>query len=297
MVANSEIVEDITAPKKGKMSEYLTFTKIRLAGLVVFSAVLGYLASVDTVNWITLIALTLGGTFITGAANGLNQIYERDRDDKMNRTKSRPFPQNTMTIKEGYFVCVALGLAGFLLLYFFCNPLTAFLSIGSLLIYAYFYTPLKPITPLAVFVGAIPGALPPLLGFTAGQNTISFIALSWFFIQFMWQFPHFWAIAWKSYDDYLKGGFYLLPLRNGKTKENASTIFFYTVMGLPVSLIPYFFGEGGLYSTIGIFLMNIVFIYFAYRLVLHKSDKAATQLMFASFIYLPIVQILLFINL
>lgn len=297
MVANSEIVEDITAPQKSKMSEYLTFTKIRLAGLVVFSAVLGYLASVDAVNWITLIALTIGGTFITGAANGLNQIYERDRDDKMNRTKSRPFPQKTMTVKEGYIVCIALGLAGFLLLYFFCNPLTAFLSIGSLLIYAYFYTPLKPITPLAVFVGAIPGALPPLLGFTAGQNTISFIALSWFFIQFMWQFPHFWAIAWKSYDDYLKGGFYLLPLRNGKTKENASTIFFYTVMGLPVSLIPYFFGEAGIYSTIGIFLMNIIFIYFAYRLVLHKSDKAATQLMFASFIYLPIVQILLFINL
>lgn len=296
MVANSDIIEENSTPRKSKLSHYLTFTKIRLASLVVFSAVLGYLASVEAVNWITLTALIVGGTFITGAANGLNQIYERERDEKMNRTQGRPFPQKTMSMTEGYIVCFILGLLGFLILYFYCNPLTAFLSIGSLLIYAYFYTPLKPITPLSVFVGAIPGALPPLLGFTAGENTISFMALSWFFIQFMWQFPHFWAIAWRSHEDYLKGGFYLLPLRNGKTKENASTIFFYTVMGLPVSLIPYFFGGLGIYSTIGIFLMNIIFIYFAYKLVVNKSDKAATQLMFSSFIYLPIVQILLFIN-
>lgn len=297
VVTNSEIVEDASAPKKSKIAEYLVFTKIRLAGLVIFSAVLGYLAGTESVNWITLIALTIGGSCITGSANGLNQIYERNRDSQMNRTLSRPIPQNNMSVKEGYIICIALGLLGFLLLYFFCNPLTAFLSIGSLLIYAYFYTPLKPITPLAVFVGAIPGALPPLLGFTAAQNTISFLALSWFFIQFMWQFPHFWAIAWKAHEDYLKGGFYLLPLRNGKTKENASTIFFYTLMGLPVAMIPYFFGEAGIYSTIGVFLMNIVFIYYAYLLLVKKSDQAAIKLMFASFIYLPVVQILLFINL
>ena len=301
MVTNSahkdELQEEVSEKKQNKIADIFVFTKMRLASLVVFSAVLGYLAGTDSVNWISLTALTIGGIFITGSANGLNQIYERNRDIHMTRTQQRPLPQNRMSNTEAYFICLILGISGFLILYFLCNPLTAFLSIGSLLIYAYAYTPLKPITPISVFVGAIPGALPPLLGFTAAQNEISFLALSWFFIQFMWQYPHFWAIAWKAHDDYQKGGFYLLPLRNGKTKENASTIFFYTLMGLPVAMIPYFFGESGLYSTIGVFLMNVVFIYYAYKLLVHKSDQAATQLMFASFIYLPVVQILLFINL
>ena len=283
--------------KTSRFSEYLAFTKFRLAGLVIFSAVLGYLAAAEQVNWITLIALTIGGSLITGSANGLNQIYERERDKRMQRTFQRPLPQQRIGIKEAYTACILFAIAGFILLFWFCNPLTAILSLGSLLIYAYIYTPLKPVTPLAVCVGAIPGALPPLLGFTAADNRIGFAALMWFFIQFMWQFPHFWAIAWRGFEDYQKGGFYLLPLRNGKTRENAAVIFFYTIMNLPVAMLPYFFHITGLYSSIGIFIMNIFFIYFAYKLYSGKSDKEATRLMFASFFYLPVVQILLFLNL
>ena len=295
--AAGEITKEAEDRKASRVLDYLVFTKFRLAGLVIFSAVLGYLAAAEHVNWLTLIALTLGGSFITASANGLNQIYERERDKLMQRTFQRPLPQHRISVKEAYIACILFAIAGFILLYWFCNPLTAVLSLGSLLIYAYVYTPLKPVTPLAVFVGAIPGALPPLLGFTAADNSISFDALIWFFIQFMWQFPHFWAIAWRGHEDYLRGGFYLLPLRNGKTRENAAIIFFYTLMNLPVALLPYFFGISGLYSSAGIFVMNVFFIYYAYRLYSGKSDKDATKLMFASFFYLPVVQILLFLNL
>lgn len=227
---------------------------------------------------------------VTGSSIGMNQIIERDLDKKMKRTQERPLPSGRMNLKEAYTIVSVFLIVGLFLLYL-CNPLTALLGLLSFVLYAFVYTPLKPRTPWAVFAGAFPGALPAMIGVVAFNNEFGLIAGVLFMVQFMWQFPHFWAIAWVAYDDYEHGGFYLLP-STGKTKASAFPGVVYALLLVPFSLIPWVLDLVGITTLIVATLMGLIFFLYAYRLYLTCETKDAKKLMFASFIYLPIIQFL-----
>ena len=256
--------------------------------MVVLSALSGYLfAGGNDLYVITL--LLLGGAFVTAASNGANQIWERDLDKLMNRTCKRPIPTGKLSLKGAYAIVIVLLIAGTLLL-FLINIKCALLGLSAFISYVFMYTPLKTRTPWAVFVGAFPGAIPPFLGAIAATNQFGFLPGILFFIQFTWQFPHFWAIAWVTHEDYQKGGFSLLPSSNGKSKQSAFQIMLYSLALIPISLTPWLFDWTG-YATFYIAsALGILFFLYAYKLFLNLQDSAARKLMFASFVYLPIIQ-------
>lgn len=273
-----------------KISDYGILLKFRLSLLVVFSAAIGYLfALTGSIDWAKFGLLCLGGFMVTGASTALNQVFEKDVDALMPRTANRPLAAGRMSTTEALLTAGILSVLGLGILATF-NLFTAFLGALSLLSYAFVYTPLKKITPIAVLVGAFPGAFPTLIGWVAVTGSISQEALTLFAMQFIWQFPHFWAIAWKAYDDYAKAGFYLLP--NGKKDTNSAfQIVLYCVFLIVVSLFPYFLGMSGIISTIIVMIACIYFLYTAIKLYQNQTDKAALTVMFASFIYLPVSQI------
>lgn len=277
-----------------KRKDILAFTKLRLASLVIFSALLGYAIGAEQIDWLTFTALGLGGTMITAASNGMNQILERQPDGLMERTRNRPLPTQRMSLTFAWALSLSLAVTGMLLLWLFTNPLTCLISLLALLSYVVLYTPLKSKTPLAVFVGAFPGAAPPMLGYVAATGTIDGIALLLFCMQFMWQFPHFWAIAWRLDDDYRKAGFFLLPFPNGRSKANAFQILLYSLSLIPVGLAPYWMNMIGLWAMLGLLLAGILMVIPAMRLYLYSDMKDASRLMFASFFYLPMIQLILF---
>jgi protoheme IX farnesyltransferase len=280
-------------PSKGK--DILAFTKLRLASLVIFSAVLGYVIGADQINWLEFSALALGGTMITAASNGMNQILERLPDGMMERTRNRPLPTGRMSQGFAWALSLSLALTGALILWIFTNPLTCLISILALVSYVLFYTPLKSKTPLAVFVGAFPGAAPPLLGYVAATGTIDAVAVLLFSMQFMWQFPHFWAIAWVAHDDYEKGGYKLLPFSDGRSKKSAFQIFVYSLFLIPVSLLPWALPTSqpmvGDIAAVVTTMAGAVMAWYAYKLYRTCDVKEARRLMFASFFYLPLVQL------
>ena len=271
-----------------KMRDYAAFFKLRLASLVVFSAALGYLIAADTINWLNFTILCFGGFLVTGSSNGFNQIIEVELDRLMERTKNRPIVTGRMTKKEAFIVASIAGLVGILIL-FYLNPLSGILGILALFLYVAIYTPLKQITPWAVFVGAFPGAIPPMLGFVAYTGKFGLEPGLLFALQFMWQFPHFWAIAWKAYEDYKKAGFRLLPSPGGKDQSSAFLILLYCLFMVMVSLLPLAFGLVGAVSSIFILAAGVLMVWPSIQLFRKKTDKAATKVMFASFIYVPIV--------
>lgn len=277
-----------------KLKDYAALSKLRLASLVVFSALCGYLMAADATNWKDLILLLVGGFFVTGSSNGFNQIIEREPDKVMKRTQNRPLPQNRMSVKEAVIVASAMGLLGIILLYLI-NPLSALLGAIALILYTAVYTPMKKETPFAVFIGAFPGAVPPMLGYIAFTGSLDLNAWILFAVQFMWQFPHFWAIAWKLDDDYKLAGFKMLPSGN-RDKSSAYLILVYTLMMIPVSLLPLFFGISGYISAAVILISGILFLLLAIKLFNTLSPKDASRLMFASFIYLPVVQVAMLID-
>lgn len=279
-----------------KISDYIAFTKLRLSLLVLFSAGLGYLIAGQTFNTKTFICLLIGGFCITAASNGLNQIFERELDKMMKRTMGRPLPKDKMSVTEAYILVIFFAVGGSLFLWFGTNPLCTLLSISSLFLYSFVYTPLKRVSSIAVFVGAIPGALPPLLGYVAAKGTIDYMAMLLFATQFMWQFPHFWAIAWRLNEDYGKAGFSLLPFKTGHSKQNAFQILVYTLFLIPVSIVPYFVGYMNLVTAIITVVAGIAFLVPAIRLYRGLSMKAASVLMFSGFLYLPVVQIFMWLN-
>ncbi|MEM9022894.1 MAG: heme o synthase [Bacteroidota bacterium] len=284
---------------KAKIKDYAQFTKLRLASLVVFSASLSYLLAIGSapIDWLKLILLTTGGFLVTGAANGLNQVLERHHDGVMKRTEDRPLPAGRMTVTEGLIVASVMGVVGIWLLWYFLNPLSGVLGALAVFLYAGVYTPLKRVTPFAVFVGAFPGAIPPMLGYIAETGQFGLMAGLLFAVQFIWQFPHFWAIAWKLHDDYAKAGFSLLPSSGGKDKSSAFQALVYTLFLLPISLLPILLNGNGYIATGMVLLSGIWFLWKAVKLFTSCSDAAATKLMFASFVYLPIVQIAYLIHL
>jgi protoheme IX farnesyltransferase len=274
--------------------DFSKLIKFRLTFLVVFSAsvtfLIGSKATGHPINWGHWVKLIIGGFLVTGAANSFNEIIEKDLDKLMKRTKDRPIPAGHLTTGQALILGLIMGIGGTYLLGSL-NLTTGLLSVFSVLFYAFAYTPLKRISPIAVFVGAIPGALPPLIGYVAGYGTIDQIALIVFGIQFVWQFPHFWAIAWVLDDDYKLAGFRLLP--TGKRDAGSAVMTFVsTLILLPVSLLPTFHHFGG-YWVGGVSLVcSLVFLYLALMLLIRRDIRSARMVMFASFFYLPVVQLM-----
>lgn len=278
---------------KSRLRAYSDLIKLRLAALVTFSAVFGYILGDRGVDfgWPGFIGLVLGGFFITGASGAANEILERDLDKLMKRTENRPLPLQLISIQEAVWFTGGISLLGISLLWIFTNPLTTFLGVLSMLLYVFVYTPLKRVGPIAVFVGAIPGAMPPLLGWTAATGSITYEALIIFGIQFIWQFPHFWAIAWVSDEDYKRAGFKLLPSGGGQDLNTAIQIMIYTLFLLPLGLLPSYFGLVGLNSGIVATVCGVLFLAQTFSLMRDCSRRSALKIMFGSFIYLPVVQI------
>lgn len=269
---------------------------MRLASLVVFSAAMTFLLGSQTpINWILFMWLTIGGFLVTGSSNAFNQIMERELDKLMDRTTNRPLPDYRMTLPEAYSIALATGLGGLFILYYFVNVQCGILGTVALFSYVFAYTPLKRITPFAVFIGAIPGAIPTALGYVAASGEISHAAFILFALQFFWQFPHFWAIAWVVNDDYLKAGFELLPTKK-RDKGSAMQTVVYAMALIPVSVLPYLFHISGIYSMIVLLIAALWFLYKAVMLYRELSIEAARKLMFASFVYLPVVLIALVID-
>lgn len=275
---------------KNKVADYAAFFKTRLASLVVFSASIGYLiAAKQEIIWMDLILLSIGGFLLTGSSNGFNQILEVQYDALMERTKNRPLVTGRMSIPESYWVASISGIAGISILWTQLNPLSGILGLLALFIYVVLYTPLKRVTPWAVFVGAFPGAIPPMLGYVAFTGHFGLEPGLLFALQFMWQFPHFWAIAWKADADYKKAGYFLLPSKEGKDQTTTFLILVYTLFMILVSILPLAFKLVNAISTLFFIAGGIVMLVPAIQLFKEKSDKAATKVMFASFIYIPIV--------
>ena len=275
------------------ISDFKEITKMRLSISVVFSSLAGYLLGVETVNIQTLILLAFGGYFMVGASNAFNQIIEKDLDDLMDRTKNRPIPAGRMSVNTAFIIASVFTVFGIIILYTI-NPQTAMFGAISIFLYTSVYTPLKTKTPLAVFAGAIPGAIPFMLGWVAATDDFGIEPGTLFMIQFFWQFPHFWAIGWFLFEDYKKGGFFMLP--TGKQdKGTAVQTIMYTVWTVLVSIIPVFGFTGKLYLTpisgIIVFLLGLGMLYYAVQLFKKMTVKAAKQLMLVSVSYITLLQI------
>ena len=265
--------------------------------LVVFSAAMAFIiGSTGTFDWVRFILLIAGGFLVTGSANAFNQVIEKDLDKLMDRTQSRPLPDSRMKPIEALIVAIILGFAGLFILTYFMNFASGILGLIALLSYTIMYTPLKRVTPFAVFVGAFPGAIPPLLGYVAATGTFDTVAWILFSIQFIWQFPHFWAIAWVLDDDYRKAGFELLPSKGGRDQYSAFQAFIYAFSLIPVGLMPYFFKVSGPIALVVMTLAGLVFAIQAWKLYKNCNIESARRLMFGSFIYLPVVQIIMVID-
>lgn len=285
-----------TSSKYSKLSGFLKLTKFRLGSLVVFSAVITYFTVAEIIDWTQVIALCVGGFFVTSAANGFNQIIEKDLDQLMERTKFRPMPTEVLSFLEAILFCTLLGVVGTVLLWVYTNPLSGILGFISIILYAIIYTPLKRKTPFSVFVGAFPGALPTLIGGVAassGFGEITFFTLLLFMIQFVWQFPHFWSLAWFNYDDYARADFYLLPSQGGKDSFSKFQILFYSVFLLLISILPFAFHFVGLLSTAVAIVCGLALVMQAYNFYKLPTDAHAKRLFFVTLIYLPLVQIAL----
>jgi len=284
--------------KHSIVSDFKEITKIRLSVSVVFSSLAGYLLGVETVNYTTLLLLAFGGYFMVGASNAFNQIIEKDLDALMDRTKNRPIPAGRMSVSTAFIIASVFTVSGIAILYSI-NPQTAMFGAISIFLYTCAYTPLKTKTPLAVFVGAIPGAIPFMLGWVAATNDFGIEPGTLFAIQFFWQFPHFWAIGWFLFEDYKKGGFFMLP--TGKQdKGTAVQTIMYTIWTILVSIVPAFGFTGRLYltpiSAVIVFLLGLGMLYYAIQLYKKMTVLAAKQLMLASVSYITLLQIVYVID-
>ena len=280
-----------------KSKAYFELLKFRLSSLVAFSSAFGYLlATRESIEWLSFAMLILGGFLVSGASVAINQIIEIKFDKLMKRTANRPLPTGRVSVAEAKLFTLIVAVLGFTLLWIFTNPLTTGLSFISLILYSFVYTPLKRVGSIAVFVGAIPGALPPLLGWVAATGMVSYQAWIIFGIQFIWQFPHFWAIAWVADKDYKKAGFKLLPSGGKKDLNNAINIMIYTLFLIPLALLPVKFGVTGINSAIIVTVCGILFFAQTLSLMKDGSRKSALKIMFGSFLYLPIVQIAFLID-
>lgn len=274
-----------------KLKDYKELTKFTLSFTVVFTCVICYLLAPNIIsyNWKMITLLFVAGMLITGSANAINQAVEKNSDKLMKRTANRPVASGRMSQNEAYTFAIIAGIIGTLMMWYFFNLSSALVSAFSLFLYSFIYTPLKKINSIAVLIGGIPGALPCLIGWVAGQDDFSAAGWTLFAIQFIWQFPHFWAIAWVAHQDYTAAGFKLLPSDKGPTKFTAIQAIMYSVLLLPIGVLPYFIGLTGSISMWVVILCNIVMMVQCVRLYNDLNIKAARRVMFSSYIYLPIV--------
>jgi heme o synthase len=274
-----------------KAAAYFKLLKFRLSFTVAFSSAIGFILGKPVASFLDIALVMLGGLLVTGSANIINQILEKDFDKLMKRTANRPLPTGEVSVQQALIWCVIVGISGLGILALQFNVLSAALSLLSLVLYGFIYTPLKRISPICVFVGAIPGAMPPLIGWVAATGLLGAEAWVLFGIQFIWQFPHFWAIAWVLDDDYKKAGFKMLPMEGGKNLKTAFQIMIYTLMLIPLSLLPMQFGMTGTTSALIAVVCGVLFLAQTFYLMRTCTKKAAMNIMFGSFLYLPIVQI------
>lgn len=283
----------------GKIKDYSVLFKFRLSLFVVFSACTAFIITSYNVDIEKLIVLSIGGFLITASSNSFNQILEVDTDRLMKRTQNRPLVTGRMSQNEAVLIAGITGLSGLVLLSFL-NTLTAVLGALSLVSYSFVYTPMKKISPAAVWIGAIPGALPMAIGsVAAGNDGLSSMAVFLFSVQFLWQFPHFWAIAWVAYEDYAKADFYLLPssAKDGRTKSTSLQIIFYSLCLLSLSYVPYFvFDICGLVSCSIMFIFGLVVLFYSIKLYVKCDNNSAKKLMFSTLFYQLIVYISLMID-
>ncbi len=285
-------ISNTAVSKRAKTWAYYELLKPRLSFLVVFSSGFGYLlAFPNEINWFHFALFLLGGFLVSGSSVTINQMIEKEYDAMMKRTMDRPIPAHKISKEEALIYSIFIGASGLGLILIFTNTFATLLSALSLILYAFLYTPLKRISSIAVFVGAIPGALPPLIGWVAASNAITYEAMIIFSIQFIWQFPHFWAIAWVADEDYKKAGFKLLPGGGGKDLNTAINIMIYTLFLIPLGLLPTIFGLTGVVSAVVSTVCGVFFLITTFNLMKDTTNEKAKNIMFGSFIYLPIVQI------
>jgi len=279
---------------KSFLADFKSVTKMGLSISVVFSSLAGYLLAVDSVSFQTLLLLAIGGYFMVGASNVFNQIIEHDLDALMDRTKNRPIPAGRMTLTNAFILATILTIAGLTILYII-NERTAMFGAISICLYTSAYTPLKTKTPLSVFVGAIPGAIPFMLGWVAATGKFGIEAGILFMLQFFWQFPHFWAIGWFLHDDYQKAGFNMLPTGK-RDKGTALQAIIYIVWTVLISIIPVFGFTGTLQLSVVATLLTLAagiwFLYYGFKLFKNQTVKAARQLMLSSVVYITLIQII-----
>ncbi len=273
-----------------KVKDYFQLIKFTLSFTVVFSCVVCYLLAPNIqFDFLSVLLLFIAGMLITGSANAINQTVEKDTDALMKRTAGRPVASGRMDPGEAWIFAALTGIAGVLLMWYYFNLLSAVLGLFSLFLYAFVYTPLKKINSISVLVGAFPGALPCLIGWVAGTGEIDAAGLALFGIQFLWQFPHFWAIAWVAHTDYEKAGFKLLPGREGPTKFTALQSIIYSMLMIPVGMLPFYFHISGDISLWILLACNLTMVYLSIRLFIKMNVQAARRVMFGSYFYLVIV--------
>lgn len=287
----------------GRFRDYNQLLKPNLSGMVVFSSVIGYLMCPEVDFswfemgvWQKIITLFVGGMLVTGGANTINQILERDSDALMERTRNRPMPNGRMEAREAWFFAALTGLAGTVLIGYYFNWLAGLLSLFSLLLYAFAYTPMKKVHPVAVLIGAVPGALPPLIGWVAGTGSLSLGGWVLFLIQFFWQFPHFWAIAYVAYDDYSKAGIKMLPTREKESRFTALQCMVYSLVLIPLALVPRLMNLTGNIGMWFCLLIGLFYFIMSVKFYLSNDKSSARGVMFASFFYLPIALLALVID-
>ncbi len=284
--------------KSNFFADFKEITKVRLAISVVFSSIAGYFLAVSEVKLAPILLLSFGGYCMVGASNAYNQIIEKDLDALMDRTKNRPIPSGRMSVNKALVIAITLTILGVIALYAL-NAKTAMFGAISIFLYTSIYTPLKTKTPLAVFVGAFPGAIPFMLGWVAATNDFGIEPGTLFMIQFFWQFPHFWALGWMLDEDYKKGGFKMLPTGK-KDKGTALQIIMYTIWMMVISIIPVFGITGSLHLSIPaaviVFLMGMVMLVFAIKLYEKRDNPSARKLMLASVSYITLMQIVYVID-
>ncbi|MFT3704213.1 MAG: heme o synthase [Agriterribacter sp.] len=273
-----------------KLKDYMLLIKFTLSFTVVFSCVISYLLAPGiTFNLLSVLFLFIGGMLITGSANAINQASEKDTDAMMKRTAKRPVANGKMSVNEAFTFAALSGILGVLIIGFWFNWTAAALGVFSLFIYGFVYTPLKKISSISVLVGAIPGALPCLIGWVAGADKLSAGGWALFGIQFLWQFPHFWAIAWVAHNDYTRAGFKLMPSTAGPTRYSAIQAVIWSLLMLPVGVIPWLLHMSGQVSMVIIVIANLFMVWQSIRLYREMDVKAARRVMFSSYIYLPVV--------
>lgn len=278
--------------------DFKEITKMRLSISVVFSSVAGYFLGTSEIDWAVVVMLAVGGYFMVGASNAYNQVLERDLDALMDRTKNRPVASGRMSVKTALGIAILFTVLGLVTL-FYINPQTAMFGGISIFMYVLLYTPLKTKTPLSVFVGAFPGAIPFMLGWVAATNDFGIEPGTLFMIQFFWQFPHFWAIGWFLFDDYKKGGFFMLPTGK-RDKGTAVQVILYTIWTILISIVPAFGVTGGLFlspiATIVVAGLGLFMLYWAIKLYQKRDAPTAKKLMLSSVTYITLLQIVFVVD-